>query len=201
MADEFFNIASFRDALASGAKPNLFRCSINPSDELASNVDGLDVVFASDTGTFPFLCRSAAVPAYTLGVIEVPFRGRRIKVPGDRTYADWTVTVINDEGQQIRKAFSNWMNYINAFNGEEALRSESGDYRCTIRIEHLRADGSISRVYELYDAFPTDLGAIDLNYDTVDAIQEFTVSFQYHHMEAGGVSEAGTDAGDPDTTA
>lgn len=200
MADEFFNIASFRDALASGAKPNLFRCSINPSDEL-STVDGLTTIFSSDDGIFPFLCRSAAVPAYTLGVIEVPFRGRRIKIPGDRTYADWTVTVINDEDQTMRKAFSNWMNYINALNGEEALRSDSGDYRCTIKIEHLRADGSTSRVYELYDAFPTDLGAIDLSYDTVDAIQEFTVTFQYHHMEAGGVSEAGTNATDPDINA
>jgi hypothetical protein len=68
----------------------------------------------------------------TLGVIEVPFRGRRIKVPGDRTFADWTVTVINDEDQAMRKAFSNWMNYINAVNGEDVLREDTGDYRCTI---------------------------------------------------------------------
>lgn len=201
MADEFFNISSFREALASGAKPNLFRCVINPSDELSTNLadEGLNVVFSATDGTFPFLCRSAAIPAMTLGVIEVPFRGRRIKVPGDRTFADWTVTVINDEDQAMRRAFSNWMNYINAVDGEEALRANSGDYRCTIRIEHLRADGTTSRVYELYDAFPTDLGAIDLSYDTVDAIQEFTVSFQYHFMQAGATSEAGTDADDPVT--
>ena len=200
MANEFFNIASFREALSSGAKPNLFRCVINPSDELSSNLsgEGLDVVFSATDGTFPFLCRSAAVPAMTLGVIEVPFRGRRIKVPGDRTFADWTVTVINDEGQVMRKAFSNWMNYINSFNGEDVLREDTGDYRCTITIEHLRADGTVSRVYDLYDAFPTDVGAIDLNYDTTDVIQDFTVTFQYHYMDTGNTTDVGSDASIPD---
>ena len=92
----------------------------------------------------------------------------------------------------------NWMNYINAFSGEEVIREDTGDYRCTIRINHLRADGTISRVYDLYDAFPTDIGAIDLNYDTTDVIQDFTATFQYHFMEAGTTSETGSDASLPE---
>ena len=192
MAEEFFSVSKFREQLNGGAKSNLFRCEIFPSSDVLA-LDGLPETLGPD-GTFSFLCRSAAIPSYTLGVIEVPFRGRRIKVPGDRTFADWTVTVINDEGQKMRKAFKNWMNYINAFDGEEVIRANNGNYRCTIRINHLRADGTISRVYDLYDAFPTDIGAIDLNYDTTDVIQDFTATFQYHFMEAGTTSEAGSDA-------
>ena len=196
MANEFFSVSKFREQLNGGSKSNLFRCEIYPSSDVLA-LDGVTETVGQD-GTFPFLCRSAAIPSYTLGVIEVPFRGRRIKVPGDRTFADWTVTVINDEDQKMRKAFKNWMNYMNSVNGEEAIRSNTGDYRCTIRINHLRADGTISRVYDIYDAFPTDIGAIDLNYDTTDVIQDFTVTFQYHYMEAGETSESKRDAPIPD---
>lgn len=196
-AQEFFSVSKFREQLNGGSKANLFRCELSPSTDVLS-LDGVSEALGSE-GTFPFLCRSAAIPSFTLGIIEVPFRGRRIKIPGDRTYADWTVTVINDEGQKMRKAFSNWMGYINSFNGEDVLREDTGDYRCTIRISHLRADGTISRVYDLYDAFPTDMGAIDLNYDTTDVIQDFTVTFQYHFMESGSTTDTG-DASDPERT-
>ena len=195
-AQEFFSVSKFREQLKGGSKANLFRCTITPSSDVLA-LEGIDATLGTN-GTFPFLCRSAAIPSFTLGIIEVPFRGRRIKIPGDRTYADWTVTVINDEGQVMRKAFSNWMNYINSFNGEDVLREDTGDYRCTITIEHLRADGTVSRVYDLYDAFPTDVGAIDLNYDTTDVIQDFTVTFQYHYMDTGNTTDAGSDASIPD---
>jgi len=193
MANEFFNINQFRESLNSGSKANLFRCEILG---VPGDVDDPEGILGSN-GKFPFLCRSGAIPAYTLGIIEVPFRGRRIKVPGDRTFADWTVTVINDESQGVRKVFDNWIAYINNPDGEEVIRENTDDYRCTIQITHLKADGSKSRVYQLYDAFPTDIGAVDLSYDSVDVIQEFTVTFQYHYMDAGGTADDGTDASEP----
>jgi len=36
-----------------------------------------------------------------------------------------------------------------------------------------------------------------LSYDTTDAVQEFTVTFQYHYLDVGGTSEAGVDAPNP----
>jgi len=196
MANEFFNITSFRESLNSGARPNLFRVSLSAP----SGVDDPQGIL-STTNKFSFLCRSAAIPAYSVGVIEVPFRGRRIKVPGDRTFAEWTVTVINDDQQGLRKVFDNWMKFINNPDGEEAIRtageqtSNEVDYRTTVDINHFRSDGTVSRNYKLYDAFPTDISAIDLSYDTTDAVQEFTVTFQYHYLDAGDTSEAGGDAG------
>ena len=49
---------------------------------------------------FTFLCRSAGIPASTIGTVEVPFRGRVIKLPGDRTFESWTITVMADERWQ-----------------------------------------------------------------------------------------------------
>lgn len=189
--DEIFSISKFRQTLGTGARANLFRCFITPPTGLSDSAG----VF-SEESKFSFLCRSAAIPAMSVGVIEVPFRGRRIKVPGDRTFADWTVTVINDEKQDMRKVMDAWMKYIINPDGELALRDSDGDYRSTIKIHHYRGDGTTSRIYALYNAFPTDVSAIDLSYDTTDAIQEFTVTFQYTHMDMGTTSDSG-DASEP----
>ena len=189
-ANEFFSIDTFREKLNGGSKANLFRMEIG----LEEIIEGVDLT------DFPVLCKSGAIPAFTLGVIEVPFRGRRIKIPGDRTYGDWTATFVNDDAQNIRKSFDNWLNSIVDVNGENALRTGTTSYRSTITINQLRPDGTIARIYQLYDAFPTDVSAIDLSYDTTDAIQEFTVTFQYHYLDVGGTSLAGADASNPTTT-
>ena len=188
MANETFNINTFRQKLNGGSKANLFRMEIIPE----FTVPGFDANEVS------ILCKSGAIPAFTLGIIEVPFRGRRIKIPGDRTYADWTATFVNDDNQQTRKAFDSWMNTIVDVNGENSLRTGVGTYRCKIVVNQLRPDGNIARIYELYDAFPTDVSAIDLSYDTTDAVQEFTVTFQYHYLDVGGTSTtAGGNASAP----
>ena len=191
--DEIFSISRFRQTLGAGARANLFRCFITAPTNLSDS----NGVFGEQS-KFSFMCRSAAIPAMSVGVIEVPFRGRRIKVPGDRTFADWTVTVINDENQHMRKIMDEWMKFIINPDGEQALRTGTDDYRSTIEIHHYRGDGTISRIYALYNAFPTDVSAIDLSYDTTDAIQEFTVTFQYTHMDVGGTSDSG-DASTPPT--
>ena len=187
--ENFFSIDTFREKLNGGSKANLFRMEIE-----------LDTINADiDLANVPILCKSGAIPAFTLGVIEVPFRGRRIKIPGDRTYADWTATFINDDNQDIRKSFDNWLNSIVNVDGEQALRDGTDSYRCTITVSQLKPDGSVARKYKLFDAFPTDVSAIDLSYDTTDAIQEFTVTFQYHYLDVGNTSLAGQDASAPDS--
>jgi hypothetical protein len=186
--NEFFNINTFRQKLNGGSKANLFRIQIEPEE----TITGVDL------SNLSILCKSGAIPAFTLGVIEVPFRGRKIKIPGDRTYADWTATIVNDDAQNVRKSFDNWLNSIIDVNGENSLRDGTDSYRCTITVSQLRPDGTVARVYQLYDAFPTDVSAIDLSYDTTDAVQEFTVTFQYHYLDVGATSETGTDAKTPD---
>ena len=187
--NEFFSIDTFRQKLNGGSKANLFKIEIKVNE--IGGIDGVDL------NDLTILCKSGAIPAFTLGIIEVPFRGRRIKIPGDRTYADWTATFVNDDSQNIRKSFDNWMNNIINVDGENSLRDSTSSYRCTIVVNQLRPDGTTARTYELYDAFPTDVSAIDLSYDTTDAVQEFTVTFQYHYLDVGGTSVTGTDASTP----
>ena len=129
-----------------------------------------------------FMCKSAAIPGSTLPAIEVPFRGHKLKVAGDRTFEDWTVTVINDVNFTARTACEQWMESIQELDsGVGATDLEYLASRATI--SQLNRDDSIIATYELYNMYPQTLAQIDLSYDTVDEIQTFDITFSYSHWE------------------
>lgn len=183
-------ISNLKEQLGIGARPNLFEITF-----LWPSSIGVNVISAANKAKY--LCKSAAIPAFTLGVIEVPYRGgRRIKVPGDRTFADWTATFISDDAHTLRGLFNQWVSYIKLNNYDnEAIRptgSSGFDYMVDLRVDHLKQDNTVSRSYQLFECFPTDIGAIDLSYDSSDTISEFTVTFQYHSLTAvsnGSISD------------
>jgi len=186
-----FSIETFRTALNGGAHANLFEVAITlPTGPLATDLKGI-------TDNFATLCKAAAVPAMTLGIIEVPFRGRRAKIPGDRTFGEWTATFINDSGQKLRESFENWMKYMADGNfgaatptqisgvnaaGTAGTAKTADNYKGIVTIKQLNDAGTAMRTYNLQNAFCSDISAIDLSYDTVDSIEEFTVTFQYSHF-------------------
>jgi hypothetical protein len=184
----FATISTLKTQLNKGARANLFEIELTFPTAVISAVGGNQTAFSTNMG---LLCKSAAVPGFTIGVIEVPFRaGRRIKIAGDRTFADWTVTIINDENHTMRNAFNAWVNYVSTSNYDSVSKSTATDYYSTIKIKHLKADGSVSRQYLLTDAYPTDVGALDLSFDSTDTLSEFTVNFQYHYLQAGNKDES-----------
>ena len=127
-----------------------------------------------------FFIKSAQFPASTIGFVEVPFKGRKIKRPGDRTFAEWTLTVLQDENNLIREDFIGWMNRINrhvAITGDSVSPSLFPDWT----IKALKQDDSIAGEIELINCFPTEVGTIEHNYETVDTFAEFTVTLQYDY--------------------
>jgi hypothetical protein len=183
----FATISTLKTQLNKGARANLFQIELTFPTGVVSAVSGNSTSLSENMG---LLCKAAAVPGFTIGVIEVPFRaGRRIKIAGDRTFADWTVTVINDENHNLRNAFNAWVNFVSSSNYDSASKSTATDYYSTVKIKHLKADGTVSRQYQLVDAYPTDVGALDLSFDSTDTLSEFTVNFQYHYLQAGNKDE------------
>jgi hypothetical protein len=190
----FASIQQLKTALNRGARANLFEIEIAFPTNLISTTEpgGISATdLPSDiTGRTKIMCKAAAVPGFTVGTIEVPFRaGRRIKIPGDRTFADWTVTIINDENQVLRRAFNAWVNAISRGNYDSQSKSTVQDYYQDIKCVHLKGDNTISRQYQLNDAFPTDVSAVDLSFDSTDTLSEFTVNFQYHYLKAGNATD------------
>ena len=129
-----------------------------------------------------FLCQSAQIPAAQVGVVEQQFRGTVLKLAGDRTFEQWNVTIINDIEFSSRSALENWQMDIQQMDSGEGQTSL--DYLVDRAfVEQLNKDDSVLARYEFFNMFPTSIGAIDLSYETVDALETFDVEFQYSHWE------------------
>ena len=140
-------------------------------------------VFIPRSGSkIEFLCQSAQIPAATVGVVEQQFRGSVLKLAGDRTFEPWNVTIINDIEFSSRSALESWQRDIQDMDSGEGMTSL--DYLVDRAfVEQLNKDDSVLARYEFFNMFPTSIGAIDLSYETVDALETFDVEFQYSHWE------------------
>ena len=186
-----FNLTDFKGALTGqGARPTLFDVQITSPSYTAGD----------PVGKINFTCRAAQLPGKTFGVIEVPYFGRKVKVAGDQTFAEWTVTVINDENFTHRKSFEAWMQNVAQYQDHSGITNPT-DYMGNATVYQLGRSAStqssigtagntakILAQYKFVDIFPTNVAAIDLSYDTSDTIEEFTVEFQvqYYYPEAAG---------------
>ena len=159
-----------------GARPNLFKATVN-----------FPAYAGGDVELTSFLCKAAQLPASIMNVIEVPFRGRQLKIAGDRTFETWTVTVLNDTDFNVRNAMERWMNGINAHSANTGLTNPV-DYEADLIVEQLDKDGTTVKTYQFRGCFPTNVSAIDVNYETVDTIEEFTVEFQVQYWESDTTS-------------
>lgn len=169
-------ITDFKSKLTGGgSRPNLFEVELNFPTQVGVDNDVLQKA--------RFLVKAAALPASNITPIDVPFRGRILKIAGDRTFDTWTITVINDTDFGIRSAFEKWMNTINKLSDATGTNNPF-EYQKDAFVHQLDRDGSILRSYHFYDIFPTNISTIDLSYETTDTIQEFTVELQVQWWEA-----------------
>jgi hypothetical protein len=178
-------ISDFKSRLSGGgARPNLFEVELAFPDAVAIENDVLQKA--------RFLVKAAALPASTIAPIDVPFRGRILKIAGDRTFETWTITVINDTDFALRSAFEKWMNTINKMSDATGVVDPEA-YQKDATVKQLDRDGSVLRSYKFWDIFPTNISTIDVSYETTDTIEEFTVEMQVQWWEAykGTSSSAG----------
>jgi len=178
-------ITDFKSKLVGGgARPNLFEVELAFPEEIAIDNDVKDKA--------RFLVKAAALPASNITPIDVNFRGRILKIAGDRTFDTWTITVINDTDFAIRSAFEKWMNSINKLSDATGANNPA-DYQEDAYVHQLDRDGSTLRSYRFYDVFPTNISQMDLSYETVDTIEEFTVELQVLYSES--IKGVGDNAG------
>ena len=185
-------IDSFKNRLQQGgARPNLFEVSLAFPEEVEVNED----VKKDD---FRMLIKGAQLPASNVAEVVVPFRGRQLKVAGDRRFDPWTITVINDGDFLLREAFERWANFIiKVTDGSGTI--EPRRYMADLTVSQLgrspiqsqNASGvenasklSVLRSYVMKGCWPSNVSALDLSYDTQDTIEEFQVTFQVQYWEA-----------------
>lgn len=191
------NIIDFKTKLNGGVRPNLYQVDIQFPEQADP---GAGITNLMSQGRF--LCRSTSLPTHSQGLIEVPFRGRFLKIPGDRTFEAWTATFYNTADFNLRAAFENWVNITNQTNENVGVTGGFDEIFKDITVRQLskdsggkpaRADSdgasrddvnNVLRVYRLVDAWPTSVGAINVAFDSNDALEEFDVEFQYQYLDA-----------------
>lgn len=193
-----FNISAFKEngMVYGGARPSLFNVFL--SVPAGIGIDNVSV------DKFRFVCRSAELPPSQMSSIEIPYFGRRIKVAGERAFGTWSVTVMNDEDFSVRSMFETWSNAMNRMvSNVRDPNVNAENYKVDLEVVQYGKDGTKIRSYKLIGAFPTQIGAIALGWDSQNAIEEFGVSFEYDYWvpevessdkKAGGVNTYGAQA-------
>lgn len=191
-------ITDFRSTLSGGGvRPNLYEVRLDfPDGVVPGSTAGKNNAITNAI----FLCKAAALPAANIGVIDVPFRGRSLKVAGDRTFDTWTVTILNDVSYDLRGAMERWANFLSVADSGQG-RVNPADYMADAHIYQLArplhdaasksanlADQQISSIrgYKMWGLWPSNVSQIDVAYDNNDTISEFTVEFQVQWWESDG---------------
>jgi len=158
------SIENFKSEIANFARPTLYRVTI--PGLLDQKLE--------------FLCKAAQLPASNLGVIEIPYLGRKIKFAGDRTFEEWTITVQEDESFIIRKQLEDWSNMIN----DHVLNvgpNQASAYKQSGFVEQLGHDKGIIAKYEIRGMFPTNIAAAELSFESNDQALEYSVTLAYDY--------------------
>ena len=173
-----FNVNDFRAQMTGdGARPNLFEVSMPfPAFSAPGNAQT----------KLTFMCKTAQLPGSTLGVVPVQYFGRELKFVGNRTFVDWTITIINDEDFVVRNAFERWMNGINShnLNVRNPLANAPLGYSVDGDVTQFGKQGNVLKKCKFVGLFPTDVSAIDVDWGSNDTIEEFSVSLAYQWWEA-----------------
>ena len=165
--------------IGGGARANQYRVTITAPTGISI---GLDVRRTS------FLVTASSLPAMTLAVIDIPFRGRTINIAGDRSFEEaWTTTFINDTDFMIRNAMERWSNGINDLAAGTGVIAPA-DYQTDLTVEHLDRDDTVLKSYIFRSAWPTTVSTIELTNEAADAMETFDVEWRYQHFEASGVN-------------
>ena len=163
-----------------GARPNLFQVTMN----FPAGITGRESNLTGDGQTkASYMCKMASLPGSTIAPIEVPFRGRKLQIAGDRTFDHWSITVINDTDFGVRNKYEEWMNEINEHKRNTGL-TDPTYYMADMIVDQLDKDGTVLKSYDIRGTFPTTLGPIELDYGSENVIEEFEVELQIQYWES-----------------
>ena len=171
-----FKVTNLINESMQGTKPSLFMASI----QFPPGVSGGE----NASSTSRFLIKATSLPASTLGMIEMPFMGRKIKIAGDRTFEDWETTIINDERMLMRSAIEKWSDGINGLQSNSTIFRDLSEYRRTARVTQLSVHGTPIRTYEFHNIWPQTIAALEVAWETVDTMSEFSVTWTYDYFTA-----------------
>lgn len=173
---EQFDIEKFKSIMTGGgARPTLFEVTVTDTTWAG----------AGAVEKMEFTCKAANLPQVTLGTIELGYFGRKVKVPGDKSYDAWTVTILNDEDFVVRRWFERWHNAMQdarTIKRNDQATASLASYKRDAYIKQFKKEGQeVLKAYKFIGLYPSVLGAIEVSHDTQNTIEEFQVTFEYDY--------------------
>jgi len=180
------NISDFKAQLiGGGARPNQFSVELTfPSYVVGGPAVGLQS---------QFLCKASSLPASTIENMPIQYRGRAVNFAGERVFPAWSVSIYNDTTFAIRNAMEKWSDGIQNHSQTNG-RTNPRDYQVDLRVHQLDRNGAIVKSYKFHDAYPVLIGAITVDYDSVNTMEVFDVEFNYNYWTSD-TSTAGSNFG------
>ena len=179
-----FSIDSFTANFpGGGALSSLYQVSAAITTDFNSINSGLD--------NFNFVCKGANLPTSALETTEVVFMGRPIKIPLNRAQQDWTTSIYNDEGMEVRFAVEKWMDMINTHvtNVRRDKKSTINSYTGELSVTQFQKDGEVApgTTYTFKKAWPTTIAEVALAWDT-NEIETYDVTWAYAHWTSENIT-------------
>ena len=161
-------ISDFVNAFAGGMRPNRF----------VVNMPKIG-------GNRPYHIRAAALPSVSTSVLQIPYRGRVFKMPGNRTFGSWIITVLDDTGEgNLWRAFHTWANDIQT---HVTNVSASGDFTTVMSnatVQHLNLNGVAQKTVVLNRCWPSEVGEVRLSMDDNESLSTFNVTLEYQYIQS-----------------
>lgn len=170
-----------------GARPTLFKVRFAPPRGVSFSGSALKGFSKSE-----FMVKAAQLPGRTDGVIELSYQGRKIKLPGDPTFPEWQVTVINDEDFAVKNAMEMWQSAINEHVENVRKVNDVTQLMSDITVDQISQQGKVIKSYVLKYAFPSDVAPIEVSWEQNDTVEEFTVSWNYSWWESNTTDGKGS---------
>ena len=194
-------ISEFAKALKhSGARASLFEVTMSgqkPLEAAGKAAAGVE----SATSDMKFMCRATTIPGLTITPITTQYFGREIKTPGEMEFADWSITILNDNNMRVRRFLEAWQNIINShadnvFNAKDSYTADTkGAWPWTgsAIITQFNKTGGTTQKYTMKECWPTSIDPIEMSYDNTGTLQEYGCTFALNYWEHSTPSGAGED--------
>lgn len=177
-----FNVQDFRSKALKygGASPNLFE---------------VDIVWPwTSTTRTNYNIKTTFLPASISTSATVNYLGRVFKFAGERTYPQWTCTFLNDEDFKLRNALERWTDYITGHvklgrtSTPKTGDDEALNYQSSASLTQFSKNGNPIKQYTFSGLYPLTLTDIPVSWDTTNAVEEFTATFEYQYYTTNYIS-------------
>jgi hypothetical protein len=162
------NISNFVSGFNGGLRTNRFE--VSPSCRSLT-----------PTPTTKYHVRAATIPGARILPLYVNWFGRSVPIPGDREYDPWVITIMDDQNN-LFDSFKTWHKNTVSM-GDDITVNTTAVNGCNWTVKHLKNnDDTPDKTFMLYNAYPVQLGPLNLNMDQPGVIASFNVVMMFTHF-------------------